>query len=165
MITLKQVLVATDFSEPSDAACAYGRELAERFGATLHLLHVVQNFPPGAFGTEGYSVIGPELQAQMEDDARRRLGELVTGTDYTGPAARLAVITESSPALAIIGYAKAHGIDMIVMGTHGRGTLAHLIMGSVAERVVRLAPCPVLTVKQAEQEVVPSAALVTAEGA
>ena len=73
MISLKHILVATDFSEASDAACAYGRELASRFGATLHVLHVVQTFPPGAFGTEGFSVIGPELQQQMEGDARRRL--------------------------------------------------------------------------------------------
>jgi len=165
MIALNQILVATDFSEPSDAACAYGRELAGRFGATLHVLHVVQGFPPAAFGAEGFSIIGPELQRQMEDDARHRLEELVMDSDDSGPATTTAVITDSSPAFAIIEYAKAHRIDAIVVGTHGRGALAHLLMGSVAERVVRLAPCPVLTVKSPERDFVHPDALVTAAGA
>src|SRR3954470_11335227 len=120
MITLKQILVATDFSEASDAAWAYGRELAVRFGATVHVLHVIQTFPPGAFGTEGYSVIGPELQQQMEDTAGQRLDELVMDSDDGGPATATAVITAAAPASAIIEYARAHRIDVIVMGTHGR---------------------------------------------
>src|SRR3954470_10292655 len=98
MITLKQILVATDFSEASDAAWAYGRELAVRFGATLHVLHVVQTFPPGAFGTEGFSVIGPELQQQMEEDARHRLDDLVLDPDDSGPATATAVVTAAAPA-------------------------------------------------------------------
>jgi len=64
------------------------------------------------------------------------------------------LITSSSPAFAIVDYAREHEIDLIVMGTHGRGALAHLMMGSVAERVVRLAPCPVLTIKHPEHEFV-----------
>jgi len=163
MINLKHVLVATDFSEPSDAACAYARELAIRFGATLHVIHVVQTVPPGAFGMEGYIVIGPQLQKEMEDDARQRLDELVMDSDHSGPAIATAVIVASSPASAIIGYAAAHRIDLVVLGTHGRGALAHVIMGSVAETVVRLAPCPVLTVKHPEHDFVhPNTLTVTA---
>ena len=159
MIILKHILVATDFSEASDAACAYGRELASRFGATLHVLHVVQTFPPGAFGTEGFSVIGPELQQQMEDDARRRLKDLVLDSD-SGPAITPAVVTAAAPAAAIIEYANEYRVDLIVMGTHGRGAFAHLLMGSVAERVVRLAACPVLTVKHPERDFVHQDALI-----
>jgi len=153
MITLKNVLVATDFSEPSDAALMYGRELAARFGAMLYVLHVAQNFYI-SFGTEHYAAITPDVQQQIENDARRYLHELLLDTDRSGPPTIPAVLTSSSPAMAIVDYAVAHEIDMIVIGTHGRGAFAHLVMGSVAERVVRLAPCPVLTVRQPEREFV-----------
>jgi nucleotide-binding universal stress UspA family protein len=154
MITLKNILVATDFSEPSDAALMYGRELASRFGATLHVLHAVQNIYIGMLGAENYAAIAPDLQQQIEDDARRRVDELVVASDKSRPETVKAIVTSSSPALSIIDYAKDHDIDVIVMGTHGRGALAHLVMGSVAERVVRMAPCPVLTVRHKEREFV-----------
>jgi nucleotide-binding universal stress UspA family protein len=153
MITLKNVLVATDFSEPSDAALMYGREVAARFEATLHVLHVTQNIYATTFA-ESYAAISPELQQQIEDDARRHLHELVVDSDKSGPPTIPVILTSSSPASAIVNYAKQHSIDLVVMGTHGRGALAHLIMGSVAERVVRLAPCPVLTVRHPEHDFV-----------
>ncbi len=162
MITLKSILVATDFSEPSDAALSYGRELAMRFHATLHVLHVAQNVYVTAFGAENYVAMVPDLQQQIEEDARHRLGELLIDSDKSGPETIPAVITANSPAFAIIEYAKDHHIDIIVMGTHGRGALAHLVMGSVAERVVRLAPCPVLTVRHPEHEFVRPDTLVAA---
>jgi len=154
MTMVKTILVATDFSEPSDAALLYGRELAGRFGATLHVLHAVQDIYVGALGAENSSALPPYLQQQIEDEARRRVNELVVDSDRSGPATVPVVVTSSSPALSIVDYAKDHGIDMIVMGTHGRGALARLMMGSVAERVVRLAPCAVLTVRHPEHEFV-----------
>jgi nucleotide-binding universal stress UspA family protein len=160
MMTLKNILVATDFSEPSDAALAYGRELAGRFGATLHVLHVAENIYITTFGAETYAAVAPDLQRQVEDGARARLDELLIDSDKSGPPTRPIVLTSSSPSFAIIDYAGEHGIDLIVMGTHGRGALAHLLMGSVAERVVRLAPCPVLTVRHPEHEFVRPDALV-----
>jgi nucleotide-binding universal stress UspA family protein len=162
MITLKNVLVATDFSEPSDAALMYGRELATRFGATLHVLHVAQNVYISTFGAENYAIVAPGLQQQVEDDARRSLDELLIDSDGSGPPTVPAILTSSSPAMAIVDYAHDHDIDIIVMGTHGRGALAHLVMGSVAERVVRLAPCPVLTLRRPEHEFVQPDALVSA---
>jgi len=153
MITLENILVATDFSEPSDAAVTYGRELATRFGATLHVLHAAENIL-GRFGAETYSATVPELQERLETDARRRLGELLIDSDNSGPSTIPVHVTASSPALAIVDYAKQKNIDLIVVGTHGRGGLAHLVLGSVAERVVRLAPCPVLTVRHPEREFV-----------
>jgi len=154
MLTLKNVLVATDFSEPSDAALMYGRELATRFGATLHVLHVAQNIYISTFGAENYAAMAPGLQQQIEDDARQQLHQLLIDNDGSGPPIIPAILTSSSPASAILDYAKDHNIDVIVMGTHGRGALAHLVMGSVAERVVRLAPCPVLTVRHPERDFV-----------
>jgi nucleotide-binding universal stress UspA family protein len=154
MLTVKNVLVATDFSEPSDAALLYGRELAVRFGATLHALHVAQNIYFNTIGAENYTAVLPELQEQIEQDARRQLHQMLVDTDRSGPPSIPVVLTSSSPAMTIVDYAKAHDIDLIVMGTHGRGALAHFVMGSVAERVVRLAPCPVLTVRHPEREFV-----------
>ena len=91
-----------------------------------------------------------------EESARRRLNSLIESAG-NGPRTVAAVLPSSVPSVAIIDYARDHDIDLIVMGTHGRGSLAHLVMGSVAERVVREAACPVLTVKQSGR------ALMTAE--
>jgi nucleotide-binding universal stress UspA family protein len=153
MMTLRNVLVATDFSEPSDAAVMYGRELATRFVATLHILHVAPNVF-AAPGAEYYAAVSTDLQKQVEDDAWQRLKALTVDSDKSGPPTHVTVITGNSPAVTIVNFAKEHTIDLIVMGTHGRGAISHLIMGNVAERVVRLAPCPVLTVRHPEHEFV-----------
>jgi nucleotide-binding universal stress UspA family protein len=160
MISLKRVLVATDFGEASDAALAYGRELARSFGARLDVLHVVENVLSRGFGAEGYVASYPELQAEVEDAARRQLEKIVTDEDRSVLRARPVLLTSNSPAFTITAYASEENIDLIIMGTHGRGALAHLLMGSVAERVVRLAPCPVLTVRHPEHEFVIPDALV-----
>jgi len=162
MVMLKSILVATDFSEPSDVALSYGRELATRFSATLHVLHVAQNVFISTLGAEPFAAIAPDLQQQIEESARLRLGELLIDSDQSGPKTIAAVITATSPAFAIVDYAKDHDIDIIVMGTHGRGAMAHPVMGSVAERVVRFAPCPVLTVRHPEHEFVRPDTLVAA---
>ena len=154
MMTLKNILVATDFSQASDTALTYGRELASRFGATLHVLHVAENIYVTTFGAETYVAMAPNLQKELEEAGRARLDELLIDSDKSGPVTKPIVVTSSSPAFAIIDYAGENGIDLIVMGTHGRGALAHLLMGSVAEKVVRLAPCPVLTVRHPEHEFV-----------
>lgn len=154
MITMKQVLVPTDFSEPADTALAYGRELAARFGATLHVLHVAENIYVTTLGAETYVNVAPDLQHDLEESARRRLDDLILDSDGSGPRTKAVVMTSAPPAFAIVDYAKDHDIDVIVMGTHGRTGFSHLMMGSVAERVVRLASCPVLTVRHPEREFV-----------
>jgi nucleotide-binding universal stress UspA family protein len=165
MIAVKNILVATDFGEAADSALLYGRELAGRFGATLHVLHIAQNVYITTFGAESYASIMPEMQQDIVSAARKRLNESVLDSDGSGPVTRPVVMTSGSPAFAIVDYARDNGIDLIVMGTHGRGALAHLMMGSVAERVVRLAPCPVLTVRHPEHEFVRPDALLTAAAA
>ena len=159
MILLKTILVATDFSEPSDAALAYGRELAFTFGAKLVIAHVADRvFAFG--GGDGFVFIDPDLQRNMEAGDRRQLEALISDEDREQLRAEAVVLTDSSPAQAINTYAKDAGVDLIVMGTHGRGAVTHLLMGSVAERVVRTAPCPVLTVRHPEREFVLPDALV-----
>jgi nucleotide-binding universal stress UspA family protein len=159
MITLKNILVATDFGEAADAALVYGRELSSRFGATLHLLHVAETVYVTTFSAETYAANAPNLQRELEDTTRARLDELAISDRISGPPAKPAIVTSSSPASAIIDYAGENGADLIVMGIHGRSALAHLLMGSVAEKVVRLAPCPVLTVRHPESEFVRQDAL------
>jgi nucleotide-binding universal stress UspA family protein len=154
MLTLERVLVATDFSEPSDAALRYGRALASQFGATLHVLHVVESVGMGGVGAESYGTTLAGLDQQLEEEARRRLHELVLDNDNSGPPTVTRTVTARSPSAAIVEYATGHAIDVIVIGTHGRRGLAHLFLGSVAERVVRTAPCPVLTVRHPEREFV-----------
>src|SRR5580765_7432542 len=160
MIALKKVLVATDFSEPSDAALAYGRELARSFGAQLVALHVVDDLLTRAVGGDGFVFVDSELQTNVEAAAQKQINELFSDEDRTLLRAHGVTVTSNAPAFAIVQYGKSHDVDLIVMGTHGRGAMAHLLLGSVAERVVRIAPCPVLTVRHPEREFVVPDALV-----
>jgi nucleotide-binding universal stress UspA family protein len=161
MILLKNILVATDFGEASGVALTYGRDLARSYGSTLHVLHVADNILVRYAGGESMAVL-PELQTLIEEGARERLKTLVTEEDRTMLHAKPVVTTSLSTAETIVDYANEHTIDLIVVGTHGRGTLEHLLVGSVAERVVRTAPCPVLTVRHPEREFVAPDALVRA---
>jgi len=164
MIALKNILVATDFSEPSDAALAYGRALARTFGATLHVVHVVDNVPTLVYGAEAYAVPMPELQEEIDNAARKQLADLLVDNDRPPLPVRPILLTSNASAAAIVDYAKSERVDLIVAGTHGRGGVAHLLMGSVAERVVRTAPCPVLTVRHPEHEfVIPDALVAVAK--
>jgi len=160
MVTLKRILVATDFGEAADVAFAYGRELARTFGATLDVLHVADNVFARGIAAEGYMVGYPELQREVEETAAKRLEALLSDEDRALLGAKSVVRASASPALAIVEYARDARVDLIIMGTHGRGAMAHLLMGSVAERVVRTAPCPVLTLRHPEHEFVLPDALV-----
>lgn len=160
MVTLKRILVATDFGYAADTAMTYGRELARTFGAKLDVLHVAENVFAHAFGPEAYLGTYPELQRDVEEKARLQLERLVSDEDRDVLGARTIVRTSNSPALDIVTYARDADCDLIVIGTHGRGAMGHILMGSVAERVVRTAPCPVLTVQHPEHEFVRSDALV-----
>jgi nucleotide-binding universal stress UspA family protein len=151
MIALHNILVATDFGQAAGAALTYGRALAQTFGARLHVLHALENsFLRGRSGD-------PHAQ---QDAILQRLHEHLTADDRTTLAAHVALETSDDPAEAITQYAKSANIDLIVIGTNGRGALAQLLVGSVAERVVRIAPCPVLTVRHPEREfVMPDASI------
>ena len=152
MILLKRILVATDFSEASHVALTYGRTLARTFGASLHLLHVMEN---------------PFLRATPVDphvfkaETMRHLGEQLTDDDRTMLGAVAALEISDYPAEAIVTFAEARQVDLVVMGTHSRGAMAQLLVGSVAEKVVRTAPCPVLTVRHPERDFVVADAPVT----
>jgi nucleotide-binding universal stress UspA family protein len=154
MIALKNVLVATDFGEAGDAALAYGRALAGSFGSTLHVLHVVPDVLLSSYASEFSLPADPSLQSEVNAAARRHIDDRLIDTDRGGPVTTKVLRMSNAPANAIVEYAKEANIDLIVMGTHGRKAVAHLLMGSVAERVVRTATCPVLTVHHPEHEFV-----------
>jgi nucleotide-binding universal stress UspA family protein len=143
MIALTHVLVATDFGEAADTAMLYGRALATAFGASLEVLHVVDN---------------PFLQATVADPqaiastALQQLNRRLTHEDHRTLHVRALIETSDAPADIIVEHARTAGIDLIVTGTHGRRGVPWLLMGSVAERVVRTAPCPVLSVRHPERE-------------
>jgi nucleotide-binding universal stress UspA family protein len=163
MVTLRKILVATDFGEASAAALRYGRELATAFAATLHVLHVTQDLTLAAYaGVEGYVGLPPELQADLDRAAREQAEALLTENDRRLLNAEAVTITSERPAATIVEYARANRFDLIVMGTHGRRALARVMMGSVAEHVVRTAPCPVLTVHSLQHEFVAAEMLVAA---
>jgi len=142
-----RILVPLDFSAPSDAALEYARTVATRFGASLHLLHVADDPYRALYSAEVYVPEVEGLREEILTDAARRLKERLQSSDIHELGATVDAMV-GRPAWSIVDYAESHDIDLIVMGTHGRGGMSHLLMGSVAERVVRTAPCPVLTVRQ-----------------
>ncbi len=153
MIALKKILVASDFSKPSDIALKYGKGLAEAFGASLHVLHVMEDVVAHAWAAEVYVASLPGLHEEMEKAARERLGQVLTADEREKFRAEV-VLRTGTAFVEIIGYAKSENADLIILGTHGRGAIAHMMLGSVAEKVVRKAPCPVLTVRESQHEFV-----------
>ena len=157
MIALKNVLVATDFSETSAIALRYAKALAGAFDASLHVLHVVQEPFAQPWAVEAYGFSLATLQEEWMREAKTRMATILSDAERAKYRAELTTVL-GHPVVEILKYAADHLADLIVLGTHGRGPLGHMVMGSVAERVVRKAPCPVLTVRHPEREfVVPDA--------
>lgn len=150
MINLKRILLPTDFSEPALEATKYAVELADRFGAELHLLNVIEDPVIYLPMFESYPLPSRE---EFEQYAQTRLENWLLPDDAERCEAKLSWV-HGTPFAEILRYAKDREVDLIVVGTHGRGLAAHLLMGSVAEKVVRKAPCPVLTVRPGEHEFV-----------
>jgi nucleotide-binding universal stress UspA family protein len=153
MIDLRRILVPTDFSKSSANALTYGAAFATRFGAELHLLHVVQDL--ALFIPEAVMVAPPMVPPveQFISAARIALDRAVKDLGVM-EVRIIPEVAEGAPFEEIVRFAREQNIDLIVMGTHGHTGLAHLFLGSVADKVVRRAPCPVLTVRHSEHEFV-----------
>jgi nucleotide-binding universal stress UspA family protein len=147
MSQIQRVLIPTDFSPASALAFEYGLDLARRNRAAVHLLHVIDDSTLTTAYPDGFFVELPGLRVMLIGEASRQLGELVKQAEAAGITPTFEVLI-GRPAGAIAEAAAARDSDLIVMGTHGRSGLAHLMLGSVAERVIRLAPCAVLTVRE-----------------
>jgi nucleotide-binding universal stress UspA family protein len=125
MIVLKNILVATDYSESADVALAYGRDLARTFGARLHVVHMVEDVMLRYSPEVGFA--SPELQKNLETAARRDLDRLITEDDRRTLTVIPAVQSCVNIPAAIVDYAKANTIDLIITGTHGRGAVKHFL--------------------------------------
>lgn len=150
---IRNILVPTDFSGASQEAVRYACDLASALGATLHVVHVLENpFAPGAF-MEMYSPPPAEYFTDLERQADEKLRACLTDEERTRSRAVLSTRlgVPSSEILDRLGEDPA--IDLVVMATHGRGGVARLVMGSVADKVIRAAPCPVLTMREHPQTV------------
>jgi nucleotide-binding universal stress UspA family protein len=145
MLAATRILVATDFSESAETAWLYGRELAAALSATLHVVHVASDL--AASVVFPFSV-DPE---KFLEPARIRMAELLQRYPGPGPVTS-EILVALSPAKAIMEYARSHDINLIIVGTHGHGAIADVLLGGVAETVVRSAKCPVLTVRHPERE-------------
>jgi nucleotide-binding universal stress UspA family protein len=159
-----RILVPTDFSATADLALDYARKLAVRFSASLQLLHVVEEpFLGGGIAAEIYVSDPSAVRAAAVGEALERLAARVTPHDRDELDASTHVVF-GTVAESIIDHAVHARIDLIVMGTTARTGVAHLLAGDVAEHVVRLAPCPVLTVRRdaTARDVMPAAQEATA---
>jgi nucleotide-binding universal stress UspA family protein len=153
-IEIKRILCPTDFSENSKHAMKYALTLAALSQAELELFHVVEpiSYPQS---TELFEPVLDEVELSMKMEAafQKQLEDQVAALKEEYPKVEGKLVTGNT-FLEIIQVARDDDVDMIVMGTHGRTGLAHVLIGSVAEKVVREAPCPVLTVKHPEHEFV-----------
>ena len=144
---VNRILVPTDFSETADAALAYAKDLAAKLGASLHLVHVFSDpYAVAACAPEVYAPVPAEVRERALEEVRERLFERLDANEEQRFRGSCGVV-RGLIAPHIVEYAASQDIDLIVMGTHGRRGVAHLLLGSVAEHVVRTAGCPVLTVR------------------
>ena len=146
MSAITRMLVPTDFSPASDIAFNYAIDLAARQGSRVHLLHVIEETNFATAYPDGFYVELPGVREHLLNEANNRLRAMAEQCADTGVTVTTEVAS-GRPARVIAEMAKNRGTDLIVMGTHGRSGFAHLLLGSVAERIVRTAPCAVLTVR------------------
>jgi nucleotide-binding universal stress UspA family protein len=150
VIKLKKLLVPTDFSESARHALTYGTSFAREYGAELTLLHVVENLTVG-YASDLFPVPMAEVFQEISGYAKAELAKLAE-VAREKKVAVVEQVVQGKPSAEIIRLAQEQKIDMIVLGTHGKGMLDQALFGSTTERVVRRAPCPVLTVRLAEHE-------------
>ena len=148
MISIKLVLIPTDFSEYSKAALPYAVDISRKYGAKLVILHIFDEellspifFETGKTAKEYFERLQNRFEAAVED--------FLSGVNTDGIELE-AELGNGTPFVEIIRFAKENGADIIVMGTHGRTGIAHTLLGSVTEKVVRKSPCPVMVIRHPE---------------
>ncbi|HEX8028529.1 MAG TPA: universal stress protein [Vicinamibacterales bacterium] len=144
-LDIKRILVPHDFSNNSERALDYAHELAVRFEASLHLVHVCEVPSMLVPAINASAIAYGDWSQRIGDDAERELGKIASR--FTDVKVTTEVLF-GIPPTAIVDAAGGNSADLVVMGTHGHGPMMHMLMGNVAERVVRGAPCPVLTVRE-----------------
>ena len=145
MIDIKTILFPTDFSQSSDHALKYALSLARKYGARIHILHVIEDLSyaihPDMLDTSPLT----DLVSEHEERSEEALQEVVP-EELREEIDWVSLVGRGVPYYEIVNAAQELDVDIIVCGTHGPTGLKHVFFGSVAERIVRRAPCPVLTV-------------------
>lgn len=142
MFEVTRIVVPTDFSECSERALGTALELAQAFGATVQLVHVLPPLPHVAPPL----IAGPVMIGQLRDEAFKTLEAYRVRVSRERGVDLPATLLEGAPHAAVVRFAQEQHASLVVMGTHGRSGIEHLLVGSVAERVLRTSPIPVLTV-------------------
>jgi universal stress protein A len=146
VVEIRKILAPTDFSPHAENAVRYACGLAERLGAELHLLHVLSEIVPTGPDPLLTPVLPPDFYRESETYSRRALEKLLR-PEWGAPSAVEVAVRWESPVEGIVAYATEAAVDLVVIATHGRTGLSHVLLGSVAERIVREASCPVLTIR------------------
>lgn len=146
MLTVQKILCPVDFSEPSLAGLAASVDLAGKFGASIEVLYVLPILPPQPIDPN-YSFQVPEYEILLQQDAETRLAALVKET-VPAEIKSTSTVVHGSAGKEIVKYAEEAKVDLIVIASHGHSGWHHLVMGSVAEKVIRHSPCPVFVVRE-----------------
>lgn len=151
MIAIRKILAPTDFSHHAESALKYAAGLAERLDAELHLLHVLSEVV-APIGPDPMLVpaVPPEYYTETEAQSKAAL-QTILKPEWGRPTRVLYSVRWGDAIDVIIHHARDQAIDLIAIATHGRTGLGHVLLGSVAERIVREAPCPVLTIRDKER--------------
>lgn len=153
MLSIQRILLPSDFSDNARYPQAYACALAEHFDAELHLLHVYQEVIPIVPEPVSAAALPPNYLTEMRAWAEQAL-ETWLDPDWAAAHRVTRCLKQGVPFVEILEYAQNQTIDLLVIGTHGRTGLAHVLLGSVAEKIVRKAPCPVLTVRPTSHQFV-----------
>ncbi len=146
MIEIRKILAPTDFSAHAAKALRYACSLAERLNAELHLLHVLSDIIPASPEPLLTPVITPEFYRESQAQSLSAL-EKVIEPSWGKPALVKSSVRWGDVVEEVTNEAREQAVDLVVIATHGRTGLSHVLLGSVAERIVREAPCPVLTIR------------------
>ncbi|HJP30262.1 MAG: universal stress protein [Candidatus Latescibacteria bacterium] len=150
MIRIRNILVPLDLSEYAAHSLPYAVELATTFGANLHLLHVVDSQWVASAGGAAFPEYGDNMLRRFEEDGNKALTQV--GESIPEAVEMTTAVRTGPPHVQIVQHARELDVDLIVIATHGRSGLQHVLIGSVAEKVVQMAPCPVLSIKNPEHE-------------
>ncbi|MES2766203.1 MAG: universal stress protein [Bacteroidota bacterium] len=149
MFAPKNILVATDFSEPAKCVLRYAKEMAAENKAMIHVVHTVEmiEYPTGLVYPGMENILNEERAVELSD---RALGTIASELDTEGFSVTTETLRNGDAADGISDYAKSHDIDLICIATHGRSGLGHFFLGSTTERLLRKTYCPVLVVRRKE---------------
>ena len=150
MFNIKEIIVPTDFSKLSFSAFNYAKDLAERMDASIHLIYVLEKTPP-FLAVRSLDVTEDEIMKTMEEQARKQLAETAESFREDSNVKIIEVCRKGIDYEEIVSYSKEIGSDLIVIATHGRTGILHTLLGSVAEKVIRFAKCPVLVITPTEE--------------